>query len=54
MRWVDRLLGRTSDDVEDTEALDELKTSFRRVRRRTDRIIADYEKAEAMRLGKKA
>lgn len=46
MRWLDRLLGRTPDDVEDAEALDELKVASKRVRRRTDRIIEEYRLAE--------
>lgn len=54
MKWLDRLMGRSTEDTEDAEALTELKTSFRRVRRRTDAIIAEYESAELRRLGKRA
>lgn len=46
MRWLDRLWGRSSEDREDVEALDELKTASKRVRRRTDRIIEEYRLAE--------
>lgn len=45
MKWWDRLWGRT-EDREDAEALDELKVASKRVRRRTDRIIEEYELAE--------
>ena len=50
MNWWDRLWARNADEAEDAEALNELKVASKRVRRRTDRIIADYEKAEALRL----
>lgn len=49
MRWLDRLRD-TPDEREDAEALDELKSASKKVRRRTDRIIADYEEAERLRL----
>lgn len=50
MKWWDRLLGRPDDDQDDTDALDDLKSSFKRVRRRTDQLIADYQAAEQRRL----
>jgi len=50
MKWWDRLLGRApTRQEEDEEALRELRTSFREVRRRTNRIISEYEQAEATR-----
>jgi hypothetical protein len=38
--WLDRLLGRkpADDDAEDRAALNDLRSSFARVHRRTDRL----------------
>lgn len=68
MKWLDRLLGRSGssmarerDSEEDDAALGRLRSSFREVRGRTDRIekdyrsiIADYEAADRARTARKS
>lgn len=48
MKWLDRLLGKpTEDERTDEEALTELRSSFRRVHRRTDRLEAELLRINA-------
>lgn len=53
MKWLDALLGRQSTEREerakDQKALGDLRTSFKTVGARTDRLIDAYERAEALR-----
>lgn len=53
MKWLDTLLGRTHSEKEerakDQESLKELRSSFKRVGVRTDRLIEAYARAEAQR-----
>jgi len=58
VNWWDRLMGRPSlDDRKerkaDTAALDELHASFRKVRARTDRLIAAYTQADEQRIARR-
>jgi hypothetical protein len=52
MKWLDRLLGRSAqgtDRADDEQALDDLREAFRRVHRRTDRLVDDYRRADLRR-----
>ena len=53
MKWLGRLWG-TPDEREGAEDLDELKSVAKRVSRRTNRIIEEYEKAERLWLQRRA
>lgn len=56
MKLLDRLMGRPDSESQerekDKQALTELRSSFKRVGVRTDRLIDAYAKAEARRLRK--